>query len=143
MTSSEREVPASSLATVNEGVGGEDSECPAHSAIFMKSIDLSTSDVEHVPSSGDVEQTSDDHPDSDIPSVERIRASKLPPVPNRLVPSKSTERILDIINQHDQEMNILGPEEQRETLLSSTPAAKSSMRHSDAVNSQVHSAGVY
>ncbi len=49
----------------------------------------------------------------------------LPPVPNRLVPSQSTERIMEILNQHGlgtrQEDQETGSKEER--LLSSTPAA--------------------
>ena len=77
---------------------------------------------------------------SGIPSVPCIALNKpadLPPIPNRLVPSKSTERILDILNQRDSEMRSEG---QKESLLSSTPAEKSGGNvapHDESMNSQV------
>lgn len=94
------------------------------SAISMKTVGQSTS--EHM--SGDLEHMSCDHPDvSDIPSVQSIGSGRpdLPPVPNRLVPSKSTERILDILNQRGLGSDPSLSGEQKEVPLSSTPAVKS------------------
>ena len=74
----------------------------------------------------DQNQVSCDHPDDSIPSAHCIDSSQhgLPPVPNRLVPSRSTERIMELLNQHDRKREATGSlvEERKQTPLSSTPA---------------------
>lgn len=98
-----------------------------------------------------------------IPSAQSIKStseSVLPPVPNRLVPSQSTERIMEILNQHglvtesdttdlrlksslpeewptsSTKKNTL-PEEEKELPLASTPATKSEETTSSSINFQV------
>lgn len=48
----------------------------------------------------------------------------LPPVPNRLVSSRSTERIYEMLKQHDMEKKKMQAGEDRSEPLSSTPAGK-------------------
>lgn len=79
-----------------------------------------------------------------IPSVQSIDSSQrsLPPVPDRLVPSRSTERIMDILNQRGlgTETASLATEQKEEFPLSSTPAKSRDMRsHNSSMNSQVNS----
>ena len=110
------------------------------STISNRTIGQSTScDPEQM--SCDPSSVSHMESDDDIPSVASIGSNQrdLPPVPNRLVPSQSTERILDILSQHG-----LGTEsgsDQKAPPLSSTPATKardSSMpSHNSSMSSQV------
>lgn len=83
-------------------------------------------DLRHVPSPDSLKHQQT-NPSEVIPASNRIQTPPtLPPVPNRLVPSKSTERIYEILKQHDlnkgkktaiDEVCSLEP-------LSSTPAGK-------------------
>ncbi len=58
-----------------------------------------------------------------------VQVAPLPPVPNKLVLSRSTERIYEILNQHDSEKGKM-QEDQIEPL-SSTPAGKTGRAGSD------------
>ena len=98
-------IPVSSLVTANNDEP-------------LKTLDHSSScDLDYM--------SHDHHSEDNIPSALSINSSEsvLPPVPNRLIPSQSTERIMDILNQRGLGVKPEGEKEQAP--LSSTPAAKS------------------
>ena len=80
----------------------------------------------------DPSQKSHDVLNDSIPSVQSASQRTLPPVPNRLVPSRSTERIMEMLNQHDMKKKEGGAgwmgDEHKQVPLSSTPACKSQER---------------
>lgn len=82
----------------------------------------------------DPTQKSHDSHDSSMPSVQPVDSSQLPlpPVPNRLVPSRSTERIMELLNQHDMRkqagMTDSSTEERKPFPQASTPSYKTQDR---------------
>ena len=75
--------------------------------------------VRHSASSPDQSHDSNNPPA--VPTSTHIQTSPTHSVPSRLVPSQSTERILELLKQHDLEKN----NKKESEPLSSTPAGKS------------------
>ncbi len=129
----EKEVDVKGIAPSCPRAGADD-EGAVSSTETNRTVGQSSSDDPSSQMSCDPIQKSCDPPlDDSMPSVQSSdsRQRTLPPVPNRLIPSSSTERIMEILNQHDVKKEAMQgslAEERKQAPLSSTPAYKAQDR---------------